>query len=152
MTLLCPSTFNNQLFCKGQPSFYLDKDIFTFEDQFCKQLHFNFSATRNSATQRKSRGFTRASWLRDIDLDIVSSISQQLLSIKRHKLSRYILEDILDCPVNSCFIIVCLAANGDNLECGDYFTEQAVTNTHELKWAGLETKLWRMTGWKYIVI
>jgi hypothetical protein len=73
MTFLCPATFNNQLFCKCQPPLYSDEDISTFVDQFRKPLHFNFSATRNSAKQRESRDSTHASWLQNINLDVVSS-------------------------------------------------------------------------------
>ncbi len=151
LTFLCPSTFDNQPFWKGQPPLYSDADMSTFDDQFRKQLYFNFSATRNSAKQRESRESTRASWLREIDLDVELPSSQQLLSTKRHEMSRYILEDILDCPVNSRFI-VCVSADGANLERGDYYAEKALIIADEIKRAGLETESWRMSGWRYIVI
>jgi hypothetical protein len=77
--------------------------------------------------------------------------SLQQLSTKRHELSQFILEDILDCPINSHFI-VCIAANGANLKHGDICTEKDSTIADKLKRAGLEIKLWRMTGQKYIVI
>ncbi len=76
---------------------------------------------------------------------------QQLLSTKQHELWWYILEDILDCPVNSHFI-VCLASDRGNLERGDYYAKKAETISHKLKWAGLETESWRMTGQRYIII
>ncbi len=60
---------------------------------------------------------------------------------------RYILKDILDCPVDSRFI-VCVVANGANLERGNYYAEKALTFADELKWAGLEIESWKMTGWK----
>ena len=56
---------------------------------------------------------------------------------------RYILKDILDCPVDSRFI-VCVVANGANLERGNYYAEKALTFADELKWAGLEIESWRM--------
>ncbi len=123
----------------------------SFDDEFCKQLHFNFSATRNSANQRESRKSTRASRLQEIDLDVELPSSQQLLSTKRHEMSRYILEDILDCPVNSRFM-VCVSADGANLERGDYYAEKALIIADKIKWAGLETESWRMSGRRYIVI
>jgi hypothetical protein len=83
LTFLCPSIFDNQPFWKGQPPLYLDADMSNFDDQFCKQLHFNFSATRNSAKQREPRKLTRASRLREIDVDVELLSSQQLLSTKR---------------------------------------------------------------------
>jgi hypothetical protein len=122
-----------------------------FDDQFRKQLHFNFSATRNSAKQRESRESTRASWLREIDLDVELPPSQQLLSTKWHEMSRYILEDILDCPVNSC-LMVCVSADRANLERGDYYAEKALIIADKIKRAGLETESWRMSGRRYIVI
>jgi hypothetical protein len=94
----------------------------TFNNQFHKQLHFNFFATRNSQKQRKSCDSPRASWLRDFDLDVIltkpSSSLQQLLLTKWHELTWYNLEDILNCPVGSRFI-VCIAANGGKLEHDD---------------------------------
>ncbi len=46
MTFLCPSTFNNQLFRKGQPQVYTNEDIAAFDNNVKEQLHFNFAATR----------------------------------------------------------------------------------------------------------
>jgi hypothetical protein len=123
----------------------------TFDDQFRKQLHCNFSATRNSVKQRESRDSTRATRLWDIDLDVELPSSQQQLSTKRHEMSRYILEDLLDCPVNSHFM-VCVSPDGTNLERGDYYVEKATMIADKLKRDGLETELWRMSGRKYIVI
>jgi hypothetical protein len=77
--------------------------------------------------------------------------AQQLLSKKRHEMSRYILEDLLDCPVNSHFM-VCVSADSTNLEHGDYYAKKATMIANKLKCAGLETKLWRISGQKYIVI
>ncbi len=74
-----------------------------------------------------------------------------MLSTKRHELSRYILEEILDCPVDSCFII-CIATNGANLERGNYYAVKALTIADKLKQAGLEIELWKMKGQNYIVI
>jgi hypothetical protein len=150
LTFLSPTTSDNQPFCKGKPPLYTDADMATFEDQLCKQLHFNFSATRNSAKQSKSHDFTRTSQLWDINVD-VELLSLQLPSTKWHDLLRYILKDILDCPVDSRFI-VCVAANGANLECGNYYAEKALTIADGLKRCGLEINSWRMTGRKYIFI
>ena len=111
--------------------------------------------TRKTQKQRESRDSTCASWLRDIDLNVVltekSPTLQQILSTKRHELSHYILEDILDCPVGSRFIL-CVAADGGQLEREDYYTDKANTNANQLNQAGLDTEWWRMNGQKYIVI
>ncbi len=64
---------------------------------------------------------------------------------------RYNLKDLLDCPVNSCFI-VCVAANGANLEHGNYIAEKDLTIADKLKQTELEIETWRMAGQKYIVV
>ncbi len=47
-----------------------------------------------------------------------------VLPSKQQKLLRYVLKDILDCPVDSCFI-VCIAVDEGDLEQGTYYAEKA---------------------------
>ncbi len=71
MTFLCPSTFDNQPFWKGQPPKYTNKEIDAFNNNFREQLHFKFLATRMSQKQLESATTTQASRLRDDDLDVL---------------------------------------------------------------------------------
>jgi hypothetical protein len=101
MTFLCPSTFDNQLFQKDQPPKYTIKEIDAFNNNFRKKLHFNFLVTRMSQKQLESATATQASRLCNVDLGVLLQDNTSILPTKRHKLSSYILEDILDCPVGS---------------------------------------------------
>jgi hypothetical protein len=62
-----------------------------FDAAFQKQLNFNFAATQ--ATWRKNGEDVWLSRLCDIDLDSVAKILPDTMD--RHKLSRYVLEDII---------------------------------------------------------
>ena len=88
-----------------------------FDANFRMQLHFNFLATRATQKQKQAIDAARASRLRDVDLDALLKNTSTLavISSKWQELSRYVLEDILDCPVGSR-LIVCIAAedNGDD--------------------------------------
>ena len=56
----------------------------------------------------------RASRLRDVDLDITPlSFSRDMTD--RHELSRYVLEDLLSCPVGFCIIICVRSGEHGNL-------------------------------------
>jgi len=81
-------------------------DISRFDENYQKQLAFNFSATR--ATRKKSAAMidARASRLRDVDLDVAPT-SFLRDTTDHHELSRYIEKDLLSCPVGSQ-IIVCI--------------------------------------------
>jgi hypothetical protein len=88
-----------------------------FDANFHMQLHFNFSATWTTQKQKQAIDATCASRLGDVDLDALpeNTSTSAVISSKRQELSCYVLEDILDCPVGSRFI-VCIAAedNGDD--------------------------------------
>jgi hypothetical protein len=84
---------------------YSTDDIDRFDADFKKQIHFNFSATQNNLKQKQSQEATCASRLRDIDLDVIQR-DTSTLTTNRSDLSRYILEDVLDCPPGSQFIFV----------------------------------------------
>jgi hypothetical protein len=83
-----------------------------YHAEYHRQLHFNFSETQNKQKQRQSAKATCASWLCDINLDAPPEQSMSgVLPSKQHGLSQYVLEDILDCPVENRFI-VCIAVDG----------------------------------------
>ena len=74
-----------------------------FDADFRMHLHFNFLATWTTQKQKQANNMTRASRLRDVDLDALpeNTSTSAVISSKRQELSRYVLEDILDCPVGS---------------------------------------------------
>jgi hypothetical protein len=101
-------------------------EIERFDADFHMQLHFNFSATRTTQKQMQAIDATCASRLRDVDLDALlenTSTSAVILS-RRQELSRYVLEDILDCPIGSRSI-VCIAVEDNDDDQGRYYLETA---------------------------
>jgi hypothetical protein len=89
--------------------------------------------------------------LREMDLDVLPESSITQLPTKRHELSRYILEDVLDCPVGSRFL-VCISTDAGDFERGAYYSEKAHLIASELKLAGVEAEWWKMSGLKFIVL
>jgi hypothetical protein len=149
MCFLQPGTFNNQPFQKGQPPIDSISEMDCFDANYQKQLHFNFSEMQN--TRKQTTEATRVSRLRKIDLDTSPEPSVSgVPSSKQHELSWYVLEDILDFPVQSCFI-VCIALDGLDLERGGYYAEKSKIIASELKRAGLDAEWWRMSGKKYLI-
>ena len=149
---LRPHTFDHELFRRGKEDIYSIEEMERFDADFRMQLHFNFSATRTTQKQRQAADATRASRLRDIDLDsLPESASTTTISNKRQDLSRYVLEDILDCPVGSRFI-VCIVAEETNDERSNYYLETARVLQIELKRHKLLVETWRMSGKRYLII
>jgi hypothetical protein len=150
MWFLRPDTFDNQPFRKGKQEMYSIADMDCFDADFCKQLHFNFSAIQNTQKQRESLEATRARRLSEINLDALPDDSTS--TSKQHELSRYVLKDILDCPACSRFI-VCLAADEGKHERGAYYSEKArIIASDDLKRVGLPVESWRMSTKKYIIV
>ena len=77
-----------------------------FDASFQKQLFFNFCAMHASCKKLALMLDSRASHLREINLDLTPA-SFSLESSDHHKLSRYVLEDLLYCPIGSR-LIVCI--------------------------------------------
>ena len=96
---------------------------------------------------------TRASRLRDVDLDALPEITANLsvISSKRQELSCYVLEDILDCPVGSR-IIVCIAAEDNDDDWCRYYMDTAKMIKVDLRRVGLPLETWRMSSKRYLVI
>jgi hypothetical protein len=117
------------------------------------QLHFNFSATRTTQKQTQAIDATHASRLRDVDLDALPENTSTLavISSKRQELSRNVLEDILDCPVGSRFIVCIVAEDNDDDRCR-YYSETAKVIESELSREGLPVETWRMSSKRYLVI
>ena len=118
-----------------------------FGANFCMQLHFNFSATRTTQKQKQAINLTCASCLRDVDLNALPEKTSTLavISSKRQELSRYVLEDILDCPVGSRFI-VCIVAEDNNDDRCRYYTNTATIIESNLSRKGLPVETWRMSS------
>jgi hypothetical protein len=110
-TYLRPLTFDSKRFHRGHPPVYTDNNIQRFDADYQKQLSFDFCATR--ASKKKSALINEAcvSCLRNINLDIIPTTFSRDTS-DRHKLSHYILEDVLTCPIGCCLIVcICAGAN-----------------------------------------
>jgi hypothetical protein len=101
MYFIQPGTFDNQLFRKGQQPMYSVAEMDQYNPEYCRQLHFNFFKMQNTQKQRQSTKATCASRLCGNDLDAPPEQPMLVLPTKRHELSGYVLEDILDCPVDS---------------------------------------------------
>jgi hypothetical protein len=69
----------------------------------------------------------------------------QQQSTNQQDLSQYAIEDILDCPIGSCFIL-CLSADGGNLEHGYFYVEKAGTIASKVKCSGHDVNVWNMSG------
>jgi hypothetical protein len=88
------------------PTVYSEDKMVKFDANFSKQLSFNFCATR--ATRKKAAAMqdSRASRLRELNLDVTPT-SFSSATTDRHELSRYVLEDLLSCKVG-CRFIACI--------------------------------------------
>ncbi len=121
-----------------------------FDAVLQKQLNFNFAATW--ATQKKNGEDVQSSCLWDIDLNSVPKFSRD--TTDRHELYRYVLEDILTCTIDTPFI-VCIREDGDRDKVArgqQYYSSfaKAVCQDHNRK--KLQTKSWRISGKRYIVL
>ncbi len=118
------------------------------------QLHITFSATWTTQKQKQSIDATCAtSRLRDVDLDVLleNTSTLSVISSKRQELSRYVLEDILDCPIGSRFIVCIVAEDNDDVRC-HYYLEMAKVIESNLSREGLPVETWRMSSKRYLVI
>ncbi len=123
IAFLCPSTFDTKQFIRGHPQVYSHKEIVQFDANFQKQLAFNFCATRASRKKSVLMHEARTSRLCDMDLDVTPT-SFSLDSTDCHKLSKYILEDLLSCPVG-CQIIICIHSGAKGNPTEESYLEQA---------------------------
>jgi hypothetical protein len=102
MCFLRPHMFDHELFRRGKEDINSIAEMERFDADYRRQLHFNFSATRTTQKQKQALDATRASCLRDVDLNALpDNTLPTTSSSKRQDLSRYISEDILDCPVGT---------------------------------------------------
>jgi hypothetical protein len=102
MCFLRPHMFDHELFRRGKEDINSIAEMERFDADYRRQLHFNFSATRTTQKQKQALDATHASRLHDVDLDALpDNTSPTISSSKRQDLSRYISEDILNCPVGT---------------------------------------------------
>ena len=153
MCFLRHHTFDHEPFRRGKKDVYSIAEMEQFDADFHMQLHFNFLATQTTQKQKQVIDATRASRLRDVDLDALPEITANLsvISSKRQELSRYVLEDILDCPVGSRFI-VCIAAEDNDDNWCRYYMDTAKMIEVDLRRVGLPLETWRMSSKRYLVI
>ncbi len=85
-----------------------------------------------------------ASCLCEVDLDVIPS-SFSWTATDRHELSRYVLEDLLSCPVG-CRLIVCIRAGATGNPTEVSYSDQAMHILQRRKENGLKTESWRMAG------
>lgn len=149
-TYLRPSTFDKDLFIRGHPTIYSEEDMLRFDANFQKQLSFNFCATRATRKKTALMQDSRASRLRDIDLDVAPA-SFSLATTDRHELSRYILEDLLSRQVG-CRLIVCIRASTTGNPTEISYSDQALHLVQQRKNSGHTTETWRMAGAAYHVM
>ena len=152
MCFLRPHTFDHKLFRRGKEDIYSIAEMEQFDADYRRQLHFNFLATRT--TQKKKQVFdaTRSSHLHDVDLDALpDNTLLTFSSSKCQDLSQYILEDILDCPVGSRFI-VCIAMEDNDDKRSKYYSETARAIQSEFRSKGLPVEMWRISSKRYLVL
>jgi len=100
-----PKTFDADRFKKGHSRIYTENEMQTFDDNFQKQLLFNFSQKR--ATKKQLVTTQRASRRTEEDIDRHTS-AYRVVSNDFRDLSRYILEDIIRVAVGGRFLL-CIA-------------------------------------------
>ena len=152
MCFLRPHMFDHKLFRRGKEDIYSIAEMERFDADYRRQLHFNFLATQTTQKQKQAFNATRSSRLRDVDLDALpDNTSPTIISTKRQDLSRYILEDILDCPVGSRFI-VCIATEDNDDKLSKYYSETARAIQSDFRSKGLPVEMWRMSSKRYLVL
>jgi hypothetical protein len=152
MCFLRPHTFDHKLFRRGMEDIYSIAEMEQFDADYRRQHHFNFSATRTTQKQKQAFDATRASRLRDVNLDALpDSTSSTIISSKRQDLLRYILEDILDCPIGSRFIVRIATEDNDD-ERSEYYLETARAIQSDFRSKGLPVETWRMSSKRNLVL
>ena len=148
MKCLNSLTFAHEQFRREKLQVYTDDEITAFYNNFRKQLRFNFLATWISQKQLVCSAAAWATRLCEVDLDLIPKESK--ITTNRNELSCYILEDLLDCPVGSQFIL-CIATDNANFELGDYYSDKALTIAKEICQVKRDCEYWKMDGRRYFV-
>ncbi len=126
----------------GHPPVYSKEEMAKIDASFQKQLLFNFCATRASCKKSVLMLESHASHLREINLDLMPALFS-LESSNRHKLSQYVLEDLLSCPVGS-HLIVCIRVGATGNPTKLSYSKQVMHIVEQRKHSGLNSKRWRM--------
>ena len=112
---LRPHTCDHKLFRRGKEDIYSIAEMEQFDADYRRQLHFIF--WQHGPLRKKKQAFdaTHSSHLHDVDLDVLpDNTLSTFSSSKRQDLLQYILEDILDCPIGSRFIVCIAMEDNDN--------------------------------------
>ncbi len=147
---LHPMTFDTKQFRRGHPPVYSEEEMVGFSSNFQKQLVLNFSATR--ATRKKSASMYEgcASCLREVDLNI-DPTTFSCEATECHKLSQYILEDLLSCPVG-CHVIACIRVGDNGNPTEQSYSDQGKCIVESRKKNGIVTESWQMFGDSFYVL
>ncbi len=88
--------------------------------------------------------------LHDINLDIIpTTISHD--TTDWHELSRYVLEDVLTCPVGCCLIVcICVGANRNPTK--RLYLDQAKQFADKRKELNISSEFWQMPGDHFVVM
>jgi hypothetical protein len=123
-----------------------------FDMEYQKQLTFNFCATRATRKKAASINEAQASRLHDVDLDVTPA-SFSLETMDYHKLSCFVLKDVLGCSVG-CRLLVCIQAdanaNANPTEVS--YSEQANFIAGTRKDLNIKTECWRMVGNNFFIM
>lgn len=96
-------TFDSNSFKKGEKPMYSQEEINSYEEQYSKQLSYNFSqrraANKKNDTARASRSAS------EIDLDS-NLAAYNVTTSDFRELSRYVLEDMLKCTEGDKFVVL----------------------------------------------
>jgi hypothetical protein len=147
---LRPLAFGSKRFIRGHPPVYSDNKIIQFNANFQRQLSFNFCATRATRKESESMQEACASQLRDVDLNVPPTSFLRDLT-DHHKLTRYVLEDVLSCP-DDCWINVCICSCTKSNPTEESYSSQVRHIVHRQKEHGLQTESWQMAGDAFFVI
>ena len=132
------------MFARGHPPVYSKEEMAKFDASFQKQLLFNFCATCASCKKSALMLESHASRLREIDLDLTPA-SFSLETSKCHKLSQYVLEDLLSCPGGSCLIVcIWVGATGNPTKLS--YSEQGMHIVKQQKRSSLNSERWCMAS------
>ena len=109
LTYCRPSTFDNGRISAGHPTVYTDNEMASFDATVEKQMHFSFSARRDSAKKAASTARASRSSVLDLDHDLGA---HTVSTTDFRDLSRYLMEDLVRSAAGDRFL-VCVDKQAD---------------------------------------
>ena len=106
-----PKVFDTDRFITKKEVVYSTKQISDYEAAFQKQICFNFSFSATRHSQKKQFAEGRSS--RSSTVNSLDTIDETTSNYR--DLSRYILEDLLQCQQGTSFLLCLPADSGDNI-------------------------------------